>query len=223
MISFGNKAVTGMYYGDKAVTAAYYGDKLVWSGEEPRAVKFTALENSALSVQSFGSAPSITLEYSWDGRTWNPMTVNETVISVDAGDHCYVRGVGNDRTAFEQSRSNRIKTTGALKLEGPLVSLLDKDASGVTTENGMAGLFRGETSIKDIRGLVFPAGLATRCFNGLFQESGISAVPDSLPCPNVPQDAYAQIFGQCNDLSDASNMELGFTNLGNGSCWQAMY
>lgn len=211
MISFGNKAVTGMYYGDKAVTAAYYGDKLVWSGEEPRAVKFTALEDSGLSVQSYGSAPSITLEYSLDGRTWNPMTVDETVISVDAGDACYVRGVNNSTWATDGDNYNKFIAEGALKAEGPLVSLLDKDATSITQQRAMVWLFGDCTALKDIKGLTFPQDISFNCFGMMFNGSGISAAPDELPATALTADVYWGMFQNCSKLSDASNLVLKCT------------
>lgn len=54
------------------------------------------------------------------------MTVNETVISVDAGDHCYVRGVNNSAWATQDSTNqNRIATSGGLAVEGNVMTLLD--------------------------------------------------------------------------------------------------
>ena len=219
MISFGSKAVTGMYYGAKAVTAAYYGDKLVWSGEEPRAVKFTALEDSGLSVQSYGSAPSITLEYSLDGRTWNPMTVNETVISVDAGDYCYVRGVGNGAwNPNSDAQGNKFRGTGSFKLAGPIETLLDKDATGITADNAFQGVFRECTMKLDLRDLQFPDTTSYRCFAQTFAYSRVTAAPNALPAKAPAMDAYVAMFYNCPDLSDASNLKFGFENASRGNC-----
>lgn len=169
MISFGDKNVTGVYYGTLPVNAVYYGDKLAWTGEEPRALKFTALEGSALSVQSYGSAPSITLEYSFDGRTWNPMTVNETWISVDAGDHCYVRGVNNEKLGSSLTNYNGFAIFGAVKAEGPIVSLLDPETETPAEDFALASLFKSAKCLKDASGLTFPETITGKsAFQALF-------------------------------------------------------
>ena len=206
----------GSYAGTRTVTADIELDTA-------HAVKFTALaNNSALSVQTLGSAPQISVEYALSRGYWKPLTVNDTVITLaNANDYCYMRGVNNSAFATDWNNHNSIIATGRVKAEGPLVSLLDKDAQGLSTNHDFEHLFYQSKGLADARLLTFPeVGAYTDQFGGMFDEAGLTAGPNVLPGGEWTANVFANAFINCTDLSDASNIKLSFSRLGAGSCWQ---
>lgn len=203
----------GSYTGSRNVTADIELDT-------EHAVKFTALQNnSTLSVGTVGSAPQISVEYALSRGYWKPLTVNDTVITLaNTNDYCYVRGRNNTSTATNGDHYNKFKAEGALKAEGPLVSLLDKDATSITQQRAMVWLFGDCTALKDIKGLTFPQDISFNCFGMMFNGSGISAAPDELPATALTADVYWGMFQNCSQLSDASNLILKCTSMEHDSC-----
>lgn len=121
--------------------------------------------------------------------------------------------------ATDGDNYNKFIAEGALKAEGPLVSLLDKDATSITQQRAMVWLFGDCTALKDIKGLTFPQDISFNCFGMTFNGSGISAAPDELPAVTLTGDAYYGMFMNCSQLSDASNLTLKCTSIGSGACY----
>ena len=134
MVNFGDKNISNISLGDAAVKAVYLGDVLVWpEGTPPTALfalKFTmGSDGSWFTVAPVGnpsSAPD--LEYSTDGgTTWDTYTV-DTTVGGDTGDVVYMRASATN-LEFSTSSTNyyRLETTGNVRLEGKLISLMYSD------------------------------------------------------------------------------------------------
>ena len=166
----------------KAVKMLFVNGKKVKIGSEPSETKeylcFTAEEaNSTVAMSSKSSAPTLNLEYSTDGSTWNTFTVGSTTITLsNIGDKVYFRGNNTSTATTNQDDSNYFTGTGKVSISGNLQSLLDSEnfENIVDLPDGaFAGLFQNMTSLVD-------AGEAKITANG-----------------NMGKNAFAYMFQKC--------------------------
>lgn len=126
------------------VTSAYVQQQVLltktkwrdWHQEEydPR-LAFTAEEaNSTVAMTTVGSAPSVSLEYSTNGTTWQDFIVGTTTITLaNVGDKMWLRAkTTNDRTSSAGTAYNLFTLTGKVAASGSILYLLDKDGGDPT-------------------------------------------------------------------------------------------
>ncbi len=183
-------------------------------GEIPNYLCFTAEQaNSTVGMTAYGSAPSVSLEYSTNGTSWAPFVVGETTITLQSvGDKAYLR-CGNDtgNTSFGGSIGNyhTFDTSGRIAASGNINSLLSRNFEGITALNDYCyeGLFIGSSSLTKAPEL--PATtLAKYCYAGMFLScSNLMEAPE-LPATTLAEGCYMDMFGGCQKLT---NITVSFT------------
>ena len=176
--------------------------------EEPPAywgLCFTAEEaGSTIKMSKVGSAPSVTLETSFDCEIWEPFTVGETTITLpNVGDKVYFRAGEGGNTAMASSINdcnNFSIITGRIAASGNIMSLLN----GVSPDSIIAtycyyGMFKGCTSLAQAPEL--PATtLGIYCYYYMFSDCTALAQAPELPATTLKSNCYAYMFKGCINI-----------------------
>ena len=190
-----------------------------------RAVCFKADGEQTVAITKVGSAPAITMQYSYDGVTWDAWDLS--ALPFGGSTKVYVRGVGNARFGADNNNHNRITFgTGAyVYVSGIVESLLDGENERLTlsARGALRQLFYQQTAIRSAEDLRFEAQNASHtayalmfrdCTNLIYAPKRISAtiLSDTACC--------GYMFYGCKSLLTAP--ELPATKLGN-YCYQYMF
>lgn len=149
-MNFGTIQVANIFVGTLNAIEAYFGTEKVWGKSEP--LCFTAEEdNSTVAMKTNGSsAPSVSLEYSTDGRTWSPFVVGTTTVTLaNIGDKMYMRATSAGNTGMGRSMSdyNQFVMTGKISASGNVNTLLDQNGNATLTSYCYSYLFQGCASL----------------------------------------------------------------------------
>ena len=189
-IAFGKGA------GKKEETPAYWG--LCFTAEEA---------GSTVAMQAVGSAPSVTLETSYDGKIWEPFTVGGTTITLpNVGDKVYFRAGEGGNTAMASSTADYNKfsiITGRIAASGNIMSLLNGDApDSILADYCYFSLFDGCTSLVNAPEL--PATtLTSYCYCYMFNGCTSLAQAPALPATKLVSFCYGYMFLGCTSLAQA--------------------
>ena len=146
--------------------------------EEPPAywgLCFTAEEaGSTIKMNKTGSAPSVTLETSFDCEIWEPFTVGETTITLpNVGDKVYFRAGEGGNTAMASSLNNYNNfsiRTGRIAASGNIMSLLNGDSpDSIMAVSCYSSMFYGCTALAQAPELPATTLLRT-CYNNMFRD-----------------------------------------------------
>ena len=207
-IAFGKAA------GKKEETPAYWG--LCFTAEE-------AGSTVAMQVNK-SSAPTVTLETSYDGEIWEPFSVGETTITLPkVGDKIYFRAGSGGNTKFANSVSeyNCFSMMGVVAASGNIMSLLDGEnmTDALPGTYCYASMFKGCTSLVNAPEL--PATtLADNCYASMFNGCTSLAQAPELPATTLAINCYSNMFNRCTSLVQAP--ELPVTTLAN-NCYRVMF
>lgn len=138
---------------------------------------FTALTDSTLKIQRYGSYPSAEFEYSLGWDEWKTLIPDSTVVSFAQGKKAWFRAKGtNTRLSTYPVHRHSFVGTGSFTLSGHLSSLLDKNApmDTVTASNAFCSLFWNCWSLKDVTEAILPKSIGEGVFRGLFRQTGIT-------------------------------------------------
>ena len=215
--------------------------------EESSYLTFVSSGESSVSLVKVGEPSDILLEYSIDGKSWNPYTIGEAIYLFDedklsfrageTGNECFSKGV-NDYYQFEFS--------GEVAAKGNIMSLLDRscrkdavpshafyslfrDCKGLTEapelpvtkleERCYGSMFEGCTSLTKAPAL--PATKLTGwCYDSMFKGCTSLTEAPKLPATELAEWCYWMMFYGCTGLTEAP--DLPATNLAN-SCYLAMF
>lgn len=175
------------------------------------------------------SLPTITLEYSTNGTTWQTFTPGTTSVTLAAiGDRVYFRAGSTDNSKISGGYSSyrKFTCTGSVNVGGALVSLLTQTEttawpSGTGTYT-FYKLFSGCTGLVDASGLIMPA--ATYVYSGGYREmfagcTNLVAAP-ALPATSLDDGSYRDMFNGCTSLATAPALPaMGLT----GDCYRGMF
>ena len=196
--------------------------------EEPPAywgLCFTAEEaGSTIKMNKTGSAPSVTLETSFDCEMWEPFTVGETTITLpNVGDKVYFRAGEGGNTAMASSANdcnNFSIITGRIAASGNIMSLLNGDSPGsIIATYCYYGMFYGCTAL--VQAPELPATtLDTYCYADMFYGCTSLAQAPELPATTLTRYCYIDMFYGCTALVQAP--ELPATTLAT-SCYYDMF
>ena len=206
-IAFGKGA------GKKEETPAYWG--LCFTAEEA---------GSTVAMQAVGSAPSVTLETSYDGKIWEPFTVGGTTITLpNVGDKVYFRAGegGNPAMASSFRQYNKFSIiTGRISASGNIMSLLNRDVPDSIMPNYCySNMFYRCTSL--VQAPELPATtLANYCYNNMFYGCTSLVQAPELPATTLANYCYNNMFWACTSLAQAP--ELPATTLATG-CYNNMF
>ena len=164
-------------------------------------------------MKANGSAPSVSLEYSTDGRTWNQFVVGTTTVTLaNIGDKMYMRATSAGNTGMGSSSSdyNRFVMTGKIAASGNVNTLLDQNGNATLKSYCYSYLFGGCESLTTAPTL--PATtLADGCYYGMFWRCGSLTTAPELPATTLANRCYNGMFSRC--LALTTSPELPATTL----------
>lgn len=201
MIDFSN--VTELFVAGKEVKELHINGAKVWEkggGEFSYAgLTFTATQaNSTVAMTAVGSAPSVSLEYTTDGSTWNDFIVGTTTVTLaNVGDKMAVRAkTTNSGMAIRWDKYNMFVMTGKIAASNSIMYLLKNngDLDTIGSSDCFNSLFFGCTSLTQAPEL--PATtLGTRCYQYMFDGcTSLVNPPSELPALSVTLAGYGDMF-----------------------------
>lgn len=196
--------------------------------QEVRAVCFEADGEQTVAITKVGSAPAITMQYSYDEVTWDDWDL--TALPFGGDTKVYVRGVGNARFGIDSSNHNRITfgTDAFVYVSGIVESLLDGENKvlNYNVSGILRNLFCQQTALRSAEGLRFEAMTssteAVSAYALMFQGcTNLLYAPKVLPTNKFRgHQTYQYMFDGCSSLLTAP--ELPSTDL-TVRCYQYMF
>ena len=171
-------------------------------------------DNTVQIKKSGSSAPTLTIEKSTDGKTWETMGKTSTTAiraTVPANGKLYLRA---SATTWGTSASNYNyfnSVSGNFNVGGNINSLLYGSSfngqtefpSGVGTFT-VASLFYNNTRIKSAEQMLLPATtLANYCYNSMFYGCTSLTTAPELPATTLANGCYGGMFQDCTSLTTA--------------------
>lgn len=161
-------------------------------------------DNKTITFSKNGNPTDVSLEYSFDKKTWTPVIV-DSLISVPKQTKCYFRGNNN---TFSTSKSDfyYFKFNGFPYIYGNIMSLLDKSCESKTVPNYcFANLFNITYTVNNIQSFqaTLPATeLGYGCYYRMFYNQNSNAAFDTvvLPAVYLKDECYKQMFYGCFSL-----------------------
>ena len=184
---------------------------------------FTAEEaNSTVAMKKNGSAPTVSLEYSTDGVTWNPFVVGTTTVTLaNIGDKMYMRATsaGNTGMGVSESDYNQFVMTGKIAASGNVNTLLNQNGNATLTSYCYYCLFQGCTSLTIAPEL--PATeLASNCYNSMFNRCRSLTSAPELTATTLADWCYSNMFNGCSSLTSAPALSATTLTIG---CYNGMF
>lgn len=179
---------------------------------KPWGFVFVAKEaNSTVKIQAVGSAPSLDLEYSTDGSTWNAYTVGDTITLASIGSQVSFRAGTNGNAKFGQDAANYNKfvLTGSVDCFGSMDFLLSEDheATDALPSFCYYGLFKDCTALKSAPELP-GTNLGEHCYQSMFEGcTGLETAPE-LPATTLAAACYGEMFRNASTLN---YVKIGYT------------
>ena len=216
------------------------GREVVLGSTASDALCFTAkADQSMLRLSQTGNPDIITLQTSFDGKSWTPYNVGD-VITINSGEKVYFKAVGyNSRMATSPENYHKFDFIGQFEASGNVNSLLEEDenvARTISLENRdfcYAYLFSGGnlTTAPELPATTLAYGCYAMMFNGCLSLTQAPALPATtlagfcyynmfqnctsltkapeLPADNLVDNCYAYMFQGCTSLNYVS---VGFDN-----------
>ena len=169
-------------------------------GSKCDALCFTAKNNQAtLRISRIGNPNSINLQTSFDGKSWTPYNVGDTITIPKMGGKVYFKAVGqNSRMATSPDNYHKFEFTSEFEASGNVNSLLEENEETART---MSLEFR------------------EMCYVNLFSDTNLTTAPE-LPSTTLAFGCYAFMFHNCAYLTTAP--ELPATTLAD-NCYYSMF
>lgn len=199
-------------------------DFLIYVTQEPNSLTFTNLDDAndtSIRFTRTYSAPSINLDYSYDGANWQVVTLASTIeLLLPAGGVLKVKGPNNS-TFSNSSGQWRISSTDTdFSVSGNLAALLSSSVTELPS-HCFSEMFYNSTHLVDASALTIPWSAVSehsfsRAFNGC---SSLTSAP-ALPATTLAASCYANMFNGCSSLRRAPR--LNATTLAT-SCYYGMF
>ena len=170
------------------------------------ALTFVSSGESTISLVKEGNPLDISLEYSMDGKNWNPYTMGKTLGLLDGDELSFRAGEqGNDYFSFNDE-DYYFKISGSVAAKGNIMSLLDRNCARNSVPSfAFFNLFfdcTGLTSAPDL-----PATeLAEYCYSGMFAGCMSLISAPTLPATAMAESCYAGMFSVCKSLTKAPKL-----------------
>lgn len=181
-----------------------------------RAVCFEADGDQTVSITKNGSAPAITMQYSYNGRSWN--TWDLSALSFGGNTKVYVRGVNNARFASSNCDYNHFTfgTNAYVFVSGIIESLLDYENEVLQYSMSyiFTNLFHNQTALREADKLKFEAMKNSEaCYRDMFSDCTNLLTAPELPATTLGYIPYKNMFSYCRSLIKAPSI-LPATTLG---------
>ena len=167
-----------------------------------RAVCFKADGEQTVAITKVGSAPAITMQYSYDGVTWDAWDL--TALPFGGDTKVYVRGVGNTTFGIDINRYNKITfgTDSYVYVSGIAEALIDGENEVLTCKavGFLRNLFYNQTALRSAENLKF----------------------ETTTIPSAYRTCFAYTFAGCTNLLYAPKA-LSIEILGSGNECASMF
>lgn len=168
---------------------------------------FTAEQaNSTARLDKYGAAaPTISLEYSTDKKTWTEYTWSDktgaTITLANIGDSVWWRG-NNNTFSINTGAYHGFVMSGKIKASGNIMSLLDKTCESKELKTSLTKIFSNCTSLTIAPEL--PATkLQVSCYESMFQNCKSLTKAPELPATTLQPYCYYEMFDNCSSLTEA--------------------
>lgn len=173
-----------------------------------RAVCFKADGEQTVAITKVGSAPAITMQYSYDGVNWDAWDL--TPLPFGGNTKVYVRGVNNARFATNGTNNTFTFSTDAyVYVSGIAEALLNGENEVLQYSTGyiFKMLFKDQTALREADRLRFEAMTNSEsCYQSMFNGcSNLLSAPE-LPATTLGYSAYRSMFSQCISLIKAPSI-----------------
>lgn len=173
-----------------------------------RAVCFKADGEQTVAITKVGSAPAITMQYSYDGVNWNAWDL--TALPFGGSTKVYVRGVNNARFATNgTSNTFTFGTDSYVYVSGIAEALLngENEVLQYSTPYTFKILFKGQIALREANRLRFEAmSNSESCYQSMFNGcSNLLSAPE-LPATTLGYSSYRSMFGNCTSLIKAPSI-----------------
>lgn len=176
-----------------------------------RAVCFKADGEQTVAITKVGSAPAITMQYSYDGVNWDAWDL--TPLPFGGSTKVYVRGVNNAYLGVSSNSYNRItfSTDAYVYVSGVVESLLngENEVLDYRYRGILRNLFYHQTSLRSAENLKFEATTVASsiqaCLANMFGEcTNLLYAPKALPIKILSAVyIYSYMFQGCKSLLTA--------------------
>ena len=192
--------MTSLKINGRTVSRLSINGREVALGSGCDALCFTSKYNQAtLRLSKLGNPDSINLQTSFDGKSWTPYNVGDTITIPKMGGKVYFKAAGqNGRLATSPSDYHKFEFTSDFEASGNVNSLLEENEEVARTMS-----------------------LANRemCYVNLFSDTNLATAPE-LPATELAFGCYAMMFHNCSYLTRAP--ELPATTL-TDNCYYSMF
>lgn len=173
-----------------------------------RAVCFKADGEQTVAITKVGSAPTITMQYSYDGVTWDAWDLS--ALPFGGSTKVYVRGVNNARFATNNTSNNfTFGTDSYVYVSGIAEALLNGESEVLqySTPYTFRILFNGQTALREADRLRFEAmSNSEACYYSMFSGcSNLLSAPE-LPATKLGYSPYRAMFVNCKSLIKAPSI-----------------
>lgn len=182
---------------------------------------FVSSGESTIFLEKEGEPLDISLEYSLNGKNWNPYTMGKTLGLLDGDELSFRAGEqGNNYFSFNDEDYYYFKISGRVAAKGNIMSLLDRDCARNSVPS-----FAFFNLFVDCSGLIsapdLPATeLAEYCYTSMFAGSTALTEAPTLPASVMAEACYAGMFSGCTSLIEVP--VLPATELADG-CYRHMF
>ena len=173
-----------------------------------RAVCFKADGEQTVAITKVGSAPAITMQYSYDGVTWDAWGL--TPLPFGGNTKVYVRGVNNAK--FSTNNTSNTFTFGTdsyVYVSGIAEALLngENEVLQYSTPYTFKLLFKDQIALREADRLRFEAmSNSENCYQAMFSGcSNLLSAPE-LPATKLGYAPYRSMFNGCTSLIKAPSI-----------------
>ena len=173
-----------------------------------RAVCFRADGEQTVTITKVGSAPAITMQYSYDGVNWEAWDL--TALPFGGNTKVYVRGVNNARFATNQATNTfTFGTDSYVYVSGIAEALLngENEVLKYRISYTFKKLFYSQTALREANRLRFEAmSNSESCYESMFNGcSNLLSAPE-LPATTLGYAPYRSMFDKCTSLLKAPSI-----------------
>ena len=225
------KDTGGTWKGTPTLGKTYYGYKEPVEAAEP--LCFTALEaNTKVNFKKTGSADAISLEYSTNGTSWLPYTIDNEITLASKGDKLYFRSTSTETKALGNNLDDHYNyhqfavNSGSISASGDATTLLNKNGTDTVPDYGLFALFSScKGGLKSISPGLLPATkLGRAAYDSMFAFcSALESIPAGLlPATELGEKCYDTMFRGCTSVKSIPEGLLPATTMAK-ECYSAMF
>ena len=173
-----------------------------------RAVCFKADGEQTVAITKVGSAPAITMQYSYDGKTWDAWDLS--ALPFGGPTKVYVRGVNNVKFAtYDTKNTFTFSTDSYVYVSGIAEALLNGESEVLqySTLYTFKTLFKDQTALREADRLRFEVMRNSEaCYESMFDNCRNLLSAPELPATKLGYSPYRSMFNGCTSLVKAPSI-----------------